>query len=236
MGERIERADDRHLLRQADCQFGIVDHHIRQDGDIADRGLAAVFGLAEDRRHLRPGIGRRDRDLRHAGAQRDGLAKPGGRAAAEGDHAIRSSALKCCDRVFRHIDRRVHDRARKGSGAQGPKLACKMLRILRLMGRGQHQRPRFSEPADPFACIAALAGAEDDRGPIGLIDKFTAHGCPSCRSRTMTKVQSSSHCPESVRKRLTSSGRTAKSGSAPSAVSSASKRCVVIVSKPSAAM
>ena len=55
------------------------------------RGLHPVLGLAEDRRHLRAGVGRRHAD-RAVRSQRDRLAEPDRRSAAEGDDEVRPGA------------------------------------------------------------------------------------------------------------------------------------------------
>ena len=68
MRHRVERAGDAEAERQAQRQLRIVEHHLGQDLRVAERGLHAVGGLAEDVGHLRPGIGGGDHDLRQVGA------------------------------------------------------------------------------------------------------------------------------------------------------------------------
>ena len=70
-------------------KFGIVKDHFGLDPRVGDRRLATACGLAKDARRFRSRIGRGHDDLRQIRAQRDGLAKPGGRTAADRDEAIR---------------------------------------------------------------------------------------------------------------------------------------------------
>ena len=81
-------------VRQRHRQVDVVDHGFRQHLHRFLRGLPAVLRLAEDRRHLRAGIGGRDRDLRQVGPERDRLGETDGRAAAERHQAIGAGALR----------------------------------------------------------------------------------------------------------------------------------------------
>ena len=129
----IEAAGDRHGKRQPGGQVRVIDHDLGQDAVAAHRCLAASFRLAKDRRHLGPGIGGRNDDLRQVCTVGNCLAKPGRGAAAERDDAIRAGRPYTFHGRFGDIDGRVHRRFCKDADGDTPKLFSKLCGIVRLM-------------------------------------------------------------------------------------------------------
>ena len=68
MCDRVDAGGRSQADRQRQRQIDVVDYGFRQHGRIAHRGLQAVLGLADDRRHFRAGIRRGDAQLIDAGA------------------------------------------------------------------------------------------------------------------------------------------------------------------------
>ena len=214
MGHGVEAARHAHGDRQPECQRGVVNHDLRQDLCIAHRRLAAAFGLAENRRHLRSGIGRGNDDLEKIGTIGDRLAEPRRRSAAEGNDAIGLRLRHDFHRRLRHLDGRVHRCACKHAASKRSDLLHQHLGIRLLMWRRQNQSPPAASFRDPFHHLAAATRTEDNPGWAARIGKISAHPALPGFVRTMTKVRLTAlpgfPSISAGSKQATSSGRTPK--------------------------
>ena len=140
MRDGIEAAGDRHRDRQINRQERIVDHDLRQDALVASRLFHSRFGQSIDRRHLGAGIGRRDRQDRQAGLQRDGLAQTDGRSATHGYRAVGTKTHRLVTRLARDLDRHMHYGMRVNPDAELTEASRNIRRQRLLLRRRQYQR------------------------------------------------------------------------------------------------
>ena len=173
---RIDAARHAHLQRQSERQFGVVDHRARQHAHVAPGLLQPALGDAVDRRHLRAGIRGGDRQdgqrgRRRIAEQRDGLAQAGGRAATDGDGAIGAQPRRFGERLACGRDRHVHGGTRKDASRARSEQVGDALRLVRLLGRREHERPARAEPVDLGTELRERPGAEHDARGMGGIDE-----------------------------------------------------------------
>jgi hypothetical protein len=119
--------------RQTHREVNVVDHRLRADVGRASRCLFACRCLAKNVGHFRAGVGGRDDNLIGAGADGDGFAQPSGRAAAEADDRRGAAGAEGLERIVRHLDRSVHDRAREDPHSEAAKTLGQLFRIGPLM-------------------------------------------------------------------------------------------------------
>jgi hypothetical protein len=109
---RCRRQSRWHRHREVD----VVDDDLRENFRARLCGLDPAAGLADDRRHLGPGVACRKHDLGQVGAQGDCLAKPGGRTAADRHETIGLHVAHGFHGPFRHLDGSMHHRASEDAG------------------------------------------------------------------------------------------------------------------------
>jgi hypothetical protein len=166
---------------QRQGEVDIVDHGLRQHRRIAHRGLQAVLGLAEDRRHLRAGIGGGDAELVDAGAKRQRLAEARRGSAAERNDAVGVARLHRRERALRDLDRGVHGRAGKDAGIERAERGSQALALRLLLRRRQHQGTLAGETlnlglgrgqrsaAEHDAAGQVFEGERTDHAPVSLM-------------------------------------------------------------------
>ena len=111
MRNGVHRRGDGEADRQTHREIDVVDHRLRTDVRRASRCLFACRRLAKNVGHFRAGVGGGDDNLIGTGADGDGFAQPGGRAAAEADDRRGAAGAEGLERPVRDLDRSVHDRA-----------------------------------------------------------------------------------------------------------------------------
>ena len=184
MGDSVEAARRRQRGGQRHREINVVDDDLRQHLGRAHGLLRAALGLPEDRRHLRSRVGRRDDELRQIRAQRDGLAKTRGRAAAERDGAIGLEPAHGLERALRDIDGRVHRRLGEDARAELAKRRCERARGIGLLRRCEDERAA-PEPARLLDDPRQRSKAEDNARGMAVVDealtrrlKFELQGLP----------------------------------------------------------
>ena len=171
MGDGVEAGRHGQRHRQGQGQLDIVEHDLRQYLRRALRRLPSGCRFAENRSRLGAGIGRRDDDLRQVGPERDRLAQPCRRAAAERDHRIGVLRPDDRQRLFGHADRRVHGCLGEGASAALTEISRQCLGASRLLRRREYQRASAAESTQLLAGGGEGTGAKDDPLRLRLIDE-----------------------------------------------------------------
>ncbi len=148
MCNRIQSAGGRDSCRQTKRQVNVVDHGIGDEIRRPPRGLDALRGLTEDRRHFRTGVSGGHRDMRQPRAQRQGFSQTHRRAAADRDQAVDVLRLDDRQRRLGNLHRGVHAHAGKQAGQAVAEIGAKAFALVLLFAGGQHQRPPDAQALD----------------------------------------------------------------------------------------
>ena len=199
MGDGVHAARSRHARGQAQREQGVVDHRARQHLAVTTGLFHARFGNAVDRRHFRTGVSGGDGKDGQRRFERDGFAQSRRRPAAYGDGAVCTQALGLGARFARRLDRHMHHRARKNSGAAPAQPPCHIFGLGFLFRRGEHQRARCPEQFDFTRQVLERAGAKYHAAGKLVVDEGlhaqAALACPSLSGTPVRRCNSSNASP-----------------------------------------
>ena len=136
MRNRVDSARGAHPSGQRHGQINVVDDSPRQDLRVTPRLLLPVGRLAQDRRHLRTRIRRRDADVRQPRPDTNRLPQPDGAPAAHRDDRVRADGLDVRQGRLGDVRRSVHRRSREDAAAVPAAEPCpQALDVLGLLRR-----------------------------------------------------------------------------------------------------
>ncbi len=182
---RVEPAGHRHVDRQPQGQVGVVEHRDRQHPGVAPGALAAGVGQPPHRGHLRPRVRRGDGDDGQSVHQRDGLAQPDRRPAADRHAPVGPELGGPRGDPVGDGDRHVHPRLGQHRRAAVTQQRGDLVTCAALLRGAQHQHPGQPQVVELGGQLGQRPGAEPH--PHGQGPVAAGHARCSVRSKVSSR-------------------------------------------------
>lgn len=171
MRNGIDATRRAHSRRQRQGQVHIINHCRRENLWVISGLLQPIRRFAQDRRHLTPGIRRRDTQMRQARPDTDRLAQSNRATSSDGDNRVCSLLLSVFQGLVCDVRGRVHCRIGVDPGDLALQRILDLLALAGLLGSRKDQRQLDIQARNLIRELLHSAAAKDYPAGVGVVFK-----------------------------------------------------------------